>query len=455
MNDNVLQLNSDFLRRMQGLLDKNDFNAYLSALNEPPKKIARINPLKPVNPEIIRAELGGFPEIPPLGKPGLCALHAAGAYYVQEPAAAAVSKLIIPHLPKGGNVLDMCAAPGGKVTAAATARPDCNFVANEVVFSRAKILLSNVERMGLRNCTVTSLRPDDIAKSCNGLFDAIIADVPCSGEGMIRKTLFNTGDLSEQSVAACAARAQKILDECDKCLKAGGIMLFSTCTFNRDENEEQVTRFISEYGYVPVMPAEFPEFARHGFDLPEAMRFFPQDGGGEGHFAVLLRKPDSFNAQTQVSIKKRKNGISDGDKRKNSAANKKILGALNAASKITTEVFIANNIIMSGEGCELLADNYPFLGLPALRRGMRIADFIGERAVFHHHFATAANAELLLDSPEYNFDSAEISAYLRGTEFACDCADGYRILKVCGITLGFIKASGGTAKNHYPKGLRI
>ena len=180
-----------FLRRMKNLLDENDYAAYLLSLKRSPMRMARKNPLKSVPDELIAAELGGYPLMPENAKPGLCPLHAAGAYYVQEPAAAEVAALLAPLLPPNATVLDMCAAPGGKVTASASARPDCNFFANEYVFSRAKILLSNAERLGLRNCTIGSMRPDEVARIGSGMFDAVIAGLLAGGEacGFFRRRL--------------------------------------------------------------------------------------------------------------------------------------------------------------------------------------------------------------------------------------------------------------------------
>lgn len=448
--DNVtienVRLPDDFVRRMQALLDAEDYNAYLNALKNPPLRFARKNPQKAVDDALLLSELGGYPIIPADAKPGKSPLHAAGAYYVQEPAAAAVAGLLAPLLPPSATVLDVCAAPGGKVTAAACTRPDCTFLANEIVFARAKILLSNIERLGLRNCTVTSLRPDEVAKRASGIFDAVIADVPCSGEGMLRKTEFGSQDLSDESVAACALRAEKILDACDRCLTAGGILLFSTCTFNRRENEEQVARLVRERGYVPVAPDVRPNGARAGFDLPEAVRFFPQDGEGEGHFACLLRKESGESASNRRDKKSGKNKQS-GDRR--------IRAALQLSEKITQERFAPERVMLVGDGCEYVAENYPFAHIPALRRGMRMADFANERAVPHHHFATAARPDLLLSSPDFTPVAPEIAAYLQGREFICDAKDGFGVVRVAGLPLGLIKVSGGVAKNHYPKGLRI
>lgn len=444
MKADIQTVNAQFSARMQKLLGESDYKRYLAALGEPPERIARKNPLKSVSDELIYSELGGYPMLPASAKPGKGALHAAGAYYVQEPAAAAVSRMIIPFVPERANVLDMCAAPGGKTTALAAARPDCRVLANEIVFSRAKILLSNIERMGLRNCTVTSLRPDEISRRGENLFDAVIADVPCSGEGMLRKTEFGSADLSDECVLACAARSQKILDECDKCLRPGGVLLFSTCTFNLEENENRVFALMNEKGYEPIEPTKRPADSRSGFNLPQAVRFFPQDGGGEGHFACLLKKPDGIAPASKRQKSEKRN-----------SNNKRVAAALDLCQKITLERFDPQRVIILGDGCEYISEDYPYYVFPALRRGMRMADFVNERAVPHHHFATAANAELALFSPDYAPDSPQIAAYLSGNEFDCNQKDGFRILKVASIPLGFIKISDGAAKNKYPKGLRV
>lgn len=435
------ELNNEFTARMRSLLGESDFNAYLAALEQPPLKYARINPLKRVDEKFIAAELGGFPVLPSSAKPGLCSLHAAGAYYVQEPAAAAVADMLPPLLDSGDIVLDMCAAPGGKVTAAACARPDCTFFANEIVFNRAKILLGNIERMGLRNCTVGSLKPEDISKLCGASFNAVIADVPCSGEGMVRKTDFGSADLSDRTVEACAARARKILDECNACLAEGGILAFSTCTFNLQENEQAVRYLIDKYGYVPISPAEFPERARHGFDLPQAVRFFPQDGGGEGHFACLLRKPDCGERAKFKPNKIKNRG--------------KAAAVIAELKKISNEILDINNIMQIGDGYELLKPNYPFANLPALRRGMKLADIVGDRIVIHHHYATAANFNELISPVNLHIDSPQLQTYLRGGEFDCRIKNGFNVVCVEGVPLGLIKEVNGIAKNHYPKGLRI
>ena len=445
-NEIAVELHPEFTARLREVLSEDELQEFMLALSRPPVRMARLNPVKPVPIEKIRAEiLSSSLLLSTDAKPKIAPLHHAGAYYVQDPSATLPANELIPLLPEGARVLDMCAAPGGKVTAVAAARPDCTFVANEIDFSRAKILLSNIERLGLRNCTVTSLRPDEIASKCAGLFDAVIADVPCSGEGMIRKVALTNAEQSDVSVAACITRAEKILFECDRALKRGGLLAFSTCTLNRGENEDQVRKLLGR-GYETVPPAFRPPHAKSGVDLPDATRIIPCEHG-EGHFFCLLRKCGEYVTRlNSVSGKKIKESSSDRVKK---------LEAKKLLEQITREDFPIDRITIVGEGCELLPPDYPYFMLPALRRGVRLCDYVSSRAVPHHHFATAANPDLLIDSPDYDPICEIVRSYLAGEEIGCEVSNGYRVLRTQGITLGLIKVSGGRAKNHYPKGLRV
>lgn len=443
----MTELHPEFTARMAEILSADELDGFMLALIKPPVRAARPNPVKAVPVEKIRAEILSDSLVLSSGaKPKTGALHCAGAYYVQDPSATLAISGLISLLPKRARVLDTCAAPGGKVTAVAAARPDCTFVANEIDFSRAKILLGNIERLGLRNCTVTCLRPDEIANKCEGLFDAVIADVPCSGEGMIRKTALTLSEQSDANVSACITRAEKILDECDRALKSGGLLAFSTCALNRGENEGQVSRMMSR-GYITLPPSYRPPYAQKGVGIPDATRIIPCEYG-EGHFFCLLKKTGTDGETKANDHSGKKNKESSSDRAKKSEA-KKLLG------KITREEFPLDGIYIAGEGCELLPPDYPYFMLPALRRGVRLCDFISGRAVPHHHFATAADPDMLIDSPDFDPTDKAVRAYLCGEEIACDSLSGYRVLRTSGITLGLIKVSDGRAKNHYPKGLRV
>lgn len=210
-------------------------------------------------------------------RPGRHPYHAAGLYYIQEPSAMSAAELLQP-LP-GETVLDLAAAPGGKTThIAALMQGQGLLVSNEIHPERAKILAENVERLGLANTLVTSASPGELSARFPEVFDRIMLDAPCSGEGMFRKDPAAVDEWSPKHVEMCASRQWDILQDAYLMLKPGGSMVYSTCTFNRRENEETIQRFTLEY---PDM------------ELIATKRLWPHLEKGEGHFVALLQKAAS------------------------------------------------------------------------------------------------------------------------------------------------------------------
>jgi len=229
-------------------------------------------------------------------------LHA-GCYYVQE----AASMFITHVLRQYGNplwhfALDLCAAPGGKSTAARTVLPaDCWLVSNDPVALRAQVLAENIEKWGHDRCIVTAQLPKEIRRQ-GLLFDLIICDAPCSGEGMFRKDPNAVGEWSPQSVSRCAALQRDILSEAWQCLQPDGLLVYSTCTFNTTENEDNVLWALSELGaeLLPVdtdpswgiLPSLSPELQGPVY------RFMPGFTRSEGLFVAVLRKPADGSRRT-------------------------------------------------------------------------------------------------------------------------------------------------------------
>ena len=205
---------------------------------------------------------------------------------------AAVSLLgIIP----GEFVLDLCAAPGGKTSHAAAQLGGTGLlVSNEIHPLRAKALSQNVERMGIPNGVVTSEDSARLKEVFGEFFDRIIVDAPCSGEGMFRKDGQAKREWSEKNVMLCAERQQKILHNAAEMLKPGGRLVYSTCTFSPEENEEQIAGFLSshpEFSVVVLTGQErLPGLSEGFFPLPETFRIWPHRSEGEGHYLALLEK---------------------------------------------------------------------------------------------------------------------------------------------------------------------
>ncbi|MBR5360020.1 MAG: RsmB/NOP family class I SAM-dependent RNA methyltransferase, partial [Lachnospiraceae bacterium] len=251
---------------MQELLT-NEYDEFIHSYDEPAYRALRLNPLKvkkdataSLLSEVYGCSMTNTDNKVPwcdLGyyfgddlRPGIHPYHAAGAYYIQEPSAMLPGELahiaIDRAIAKRGfvRVLDMCAAPGGKSTHVAGYIGNKGIlVANEPIPSRAKILSQNIERIGLTNTLVCREMPDKLASVFPDFFDVILTDVPCSGEGMFRKDEVAVSEWSEDNVEMCVKRSAEILDAAHRCLKPGGCIVYSTCTYEPAENENAVRVF--------------------------------------------------------------------------------------------------------------------------------------------------------------------------------------------------------------------
>ena len=371
--------------------------------------------------------------------------HHAGAIYSQEPSAMSAVTVLDPQ--PGDRVLDMCAAPGGKSTQIAALLKGKGLLwSNEFVRKRAQILLSNVERMGIRNCVVSSAHPDRLAEGLVGFFDRVLVDAPCSGEGMFRRDPQAVADWSPEHSAACAVRQLAILDSAAKCLRKGGVLVYSTCTFSFRENEDVIAAFLDSHPEFCLEPGSV-RFGRPGYDRSEkydltlTRRIFPMDGG-EGHFAARLRKQgDSYGAAfDDVRIRKQ----CDEEKR---------------AEELFRECFSSEPygvIRRIGESFYLLPEMMPEVkGVGVLRGGVLMGDVMKNRIEPSHALFMAAGAEECRAAASFGADSRELAAFLHGEEIAVDSSlKGFAAVACEGTVTGFGKCSGGRLKNRYPKGLR-
>ena len=229
-------------------------------------------------------------------------LFHAGCYYVQEAASMFVTHILrelsilspLTSYLSPLNALDLCAAPGGKSTAMLSVLPeDCTLVSNEPIPTRAQILLENITKWGAKNCIVTNNYPRDFKKA-KAKFDLILCDVPCSGEGMFRKDPATISEWSLQNVEKCWRLQREIVADAWECLNPGGIMIYSTCTFNTKENEENVRWIMEEYDAEPIdIPIDaswhITGSLLPGFDAP-VYRFIPGITKSEGLFVCVMKK---------------------------------------------------------------------------------------------------------------------------------------------------------------------
>ena len=319
-----MQLPEDFIRETRQLMGEERFNSYLEAFEEEAPVSIRLNVTKGRFFCDILGDVTKEPSLCYMPVPW-CAegyylegrlqftfdpLFHAGCYYVQEAASMFITHVLreLSNL-SPLNALDMCAAPGGKSTAMLSVLPEgSTLVSNEPIPTRAQILLENITKWGAKNCIVTNNYPRDFKKA-KTKFDLILCDVPCSGEGMFRKDPATISEWSMQNLEKCWRLQREIVADAWECLNPGGILIYSTCTFNTKENEENVRWMMEEYDAEPIDIPIDPSWhitgsLLDGFDAP-VYRFIPGITRSEGLFVCVLKKrgEDTKGSGTSVSLK--------------------------------------------------------------------------------------------------------------------------------------------------------
>lgn len=445
----MINLPQDFKDSIRKLLSDNDYNSFIECYNKPYYRAIRINTLKTTF-ENIKDKLPFECQQSSFCKEsyyisesdesiGNNPLHHAGAYYVQEPSASSAVELL--DVQENDIVLDLCAAPGGKSTQIAAKLNGKGLIwSNEIVGSRANILLSNFERMGITNGVISSCHPDVLCKKLSNMFNKVLVDAPCSGEGMFRKHPDGIMEWSLEGVKSCAKRQLDILNSACNALCENGVLVYSTCTFSKEENEDVIEKFLSEHKDF-IIEETTHNFGREGI-IKGTYRIFPMDGG-EGHFAVRLRK---ISGVPQSII--------------NYDYNTKDKKQFEDAKNLLDELFIkdiSNRLYINGNYGYILPPKIPnILGLGVLRSGILACELKKNRAEPCHHLFMSFDKEYFRNTVDFTVDSKEIKAFLHGEEISIDeNIKGYTAVCVEGVVTGFGKASNGRLKNKYPKGLRL
>ena len=268
-----MELPKAFENAMKSLLGK-EYEEFLKSYEVPARRGLRQNPLKCSEEQLLQSLPFSLEPTPfsPLSfyfesgeeKMGYLPAHHAGLFYIQEPSACSAVTALDPQL--GETVLDLCAAPGGKSTQIAGLLQGQGLLwSNEIVKNRAQVLLSNTERLGVRNGVVSSCHPQRLCEALQGFFDRVLVDAPCSGEGMFRRDPEAVAQWSPESVPACAQRQRAILDSAALAVKEGGVLVYSTCTFSKEENEDNVEWFLGAHPEFEMVPLDrlFLEFFRY------------------------------------------------------------------------------------------------------------------------------------------------------------------------------------------------
>ncbi len=424
----------------------NEYDEFLKAYSQPPFRGLRVNTLK-CTAERLFAHLDFEPKKTPFcpdgyyipqGCDGLGKhpLHHAGAFYIQEPSASSAVEML--GVKQGDRVLDLCASPGGKSTQIASKLGgEGLLVANEIVRSRANILLSNIERMGVKNAVVTSCHPQTIAERLCGFFDCVLVDAPCSGEGMFRKESEALSHWSYEHTVTCAVRQLEILNSAKHCLKENGVLVYSTCTYNKRENEGVILRFLEQNPDF-VIEDSGADFGR--ITLQFAKRIFINDGG-EGHFCCCLKKtspPTGYTSGYRYIKPKEAESV------------------LSFYDSIFIDRPFGENVEIIKDKLYLLPDGLPELGgLNVLRSGVLLGELKRSRIEPAHAAFAAAKPCKCRSVIDLKLTDSRTAKFLHGEEIPVPSdIKGYTAVAVEGVALGFGKAVGGVLKNKYPKGLR-
>lgn len=464
-----VQLPEAYVRQMQALLGREEAERFLDSYNDARAFGLRFNPLKCLQPigDHAAAALKQPFQLEPVpwcktgyyyeesSRPGKHPYHTAGLYYIQEPSAMSAAELL--DAQPGETILDFAAAPGGKTTQiAGSMNGEGLLIANEIHPARAKILSENVERLGIRNAVVTNAAPQELSKRFPAFFDRIMLDSPCSGEGMFRKDEDAITEWSEAHVTYCAERSADILEHAAIMLKPGGVLVYSTCTFNRSENEDTIEQFIASHP---------------SFHVEQLERLWPHQVRGEGHFVARLRKASDEDQlagghDDETDLRRSKDKRRERDKR--SARQAKPLTAELALWNSFAEQTLPGFTLGAGEPIRF-GDALYWLphqssgsfgaadldGLKIARPGLHLGDIRKNRLEPAHALALAVQSDEAAWVQSYSADSPEIAAYLRGETLpAHDDVSGWGLVAVDGLPLGWAKASSGQLKNHLPKGLR-
>lgn len=461
------KLAPEFMSLMDSLLGKEECQQLLDALQAEQPVSIRLNPLKTKGEDVLERvpwcnEGRYLHERPQFTFDPL--LHA-GCYYVQEASSMFVSQAVHQYVDKPVFALDLCAAPGGKSTLLRSSLPTGSMlVCNEIMRNRAQILAENMVKWGYPDVMVTNNASEDFS-DCTNCFDLILADVPCSGEGMFRKDDEAISCWSLENVQMCAERQRHLINNIWPALKPGGILIYSTCTYNAEEDERNVSWIMQEFG-ASVLPVNVPE----GCDIMGNMivgdypvyHFMQHKVKGEGFFMAVIRKPDEpgfrpFRLPDVSALEK--------DKKKKKDKKQVSLPVKEILNEVQRWILNPDNFYwqVTEEGVRALPLSMASFylwgqknGLKILEAGVQVASLKGKEPIPTH--ALAMSTQLNIDAfVGHEVTYTQAIAYLRKESIVLspDAPKGYVLLTYRKIPIGFVKNLGNRANNLYPQEWRI
>lgn len=416
----------EFEKSLEKYLSKEEINKLIASFSDNEKKAIYLNDFKLSINDLLSLfpNIKSHPIVPngflynkneyELGKK---IYHELGAYYIQEPSAMLVAHFL--DAKPGERVLDLCAAPGGKTIQTALKMKNTGLIiANDLSKSRANVLLSNIERMGISNCVVTSLDFKNFYQNFPEFFDKIILDAPCSGSGMFRKSEEMKNDWTYEKVLKNATIQKELILMCYSMLKEGGKLVYSTCSYSYEEDEEIIQYLLeNSNALLENIPSFIGEYRSSKYK--ESVHLFPSHFPGEGHYIALIKKPGVLQSSklSPIEVIRTKQGK----------------GNTREIEKFLCPDKLTNNFI-----------NY------SLRPGLFLSTQINEKIIPSHHQSHVSNATNSIE-----LTKEEVVKYLKGETLNKKCPNGYHFVSYHGMNIGVVYSINSTLKNYYPKGLRL
>ena len=461
-----MELPAEFLAQMQELLGT-EYEAYLNSFQAVREYGLRVNTLKADPKDFARISPFALEPIPWIengffytgsDRPGKHPYYFGGLYYLQEPSAMTPANRL-PVQP-GDRVLDLCAAPGGKSTElAAKLQGQGVLVSNDISNSRAKALLKNLELFGVQNAVIMSESPHKMAGQFPEYFDKILIDAPCSGEGMFRKEPSVVKSWIQNGTAFYEKLQREIVTYALQMLKPGGMLMYSTCTFNPGEDEGTVMYLLEQCPELKILPIEGyegfcpgrPDVVEGGVpELKNCVRIFPHKMRGEGHFVALLQKGEP-KADVSPKAEKQTGGY------------RKEIQSLDAFTEFMKDVSLPldrSRILLRGEYVMYAPQGVPELkGLRILRSGLLLGTCKKNRFEPSQAFAMALRADAYAHSICLPVTDERVIRYLKGETLEVgDLVDhslnGWQLVCAGNYPLGWAKGTGTSLKNKYLAGWR-
>ena len=453
-NDIMSQLPKEFLDRMREYLQGNEYDLFLQSLNQDEKKGIVLDLYKLADNNLLLNEIidtlqlklyyennnynyyffdeSYFKDNKTIGNQ---IYYHQGLYYVQEPSASQVIKNV--KINNNDKILDLCAAPGGKSINALFNDKNGFVISNDIDFKRSKIISSNIERLGISNCIVTNNNPTVFQTNFKSYFDKVILDVPCSGEGMMRKNETARLQWNPNLILKMSSIQKQLIDIAYECVKDNGTIIYSTCTFAKEEDEDIIQYITNKHKTIEVL---------------DQKKIYFHDNIGEGQFyAILVKHEQDNNEPSYIDIK---NNIINLKYKKSKIYNdfikvfEKIIDY--DITKEDSHLILLNNKIYA------IDNNIPLEiidNLNILRVGIELAEINNNNISLSHSISHSKYANYF--KHKIDLSKEDSYKYLKGETFKIDLdIKSFALATYKCIPLGICKITNNTLKNHYPKGLR-